>query len=31
MTAFYRQFLAQEPVSAWPGGAIFMVDGIKLK
>lgn len=28
--AFYRTLLGVEPVSEWPGGAIFAVDGLKL-
>ena len=30
MTDFYRRFLGQEPLSAWPGGAIFMLGDVKL-
>lgn len=30
MTDFYRRFLDQEPDSAWPGGAIFMLGDVKL-
>lgn len=30
MTDFYRIFLGQDPVSAWPGGSIFMIGDVKL-
>lgn len=30
MIAFYKKFLGQEPASAWPGGAIFMLGDVKL-
>ncbi len=30
MTAFYRQFLGQEPAAAWPGGVVFMLGEVRL-
>ena len=28
--AFYRVLLGREPASAWPGGAVFMDQGVKI-
>ena len=30
MIRFYQKFLGEEPLSAWPGGAIFMIGEVKL-
>lgn len=29
-TAFYRALLGSEPVSQWPGGAVFAADAVKV-